>query len=96
MNFRFQRVVSENSENKKYENGIETSLAKAGSYAIIGVQSPNAFLKYFQEFSKKKQSDGQPYKKSSIESSEIYPTIKTIYVCRHMLNSPFFALFAFF
>ena len=60
------------------------------------MQSPNAFWTFFQEFSKKNSLTDRRTKKSGIESSEVYPTIKTFYDCRHMLNSPFFALVAFF
>ena len=34
--------------------------------------------------------------KSGRESSEVYSTMKTFYVCRHMLNSPFFCTFCIF
>ena len=53
------------------------------------MQSPNAFWTFFQEFSKKNSLTDRRTKKSGIESSEVYPTIKIIYDCTHMLNSPF-------
>ena len=90
------RLFSINKKQEWLQPYKAPCIVESGSFAITTVQSPNAFWTFFQEFSKKNSLTDRRTKKSGIESSEVYPTIKTFYDCRHMLNSPFFALFAFF
>ena len=71
-------------------------IVESGSCAITTVLSPNAFFHFFKNLLKNILTDRCTKKESDIESSKVNPTIKTIYGCRHRLNSTFFAFFAFF